>query len=549
MADSIGLLVVHGIGNQRPGELGAAMAMRLSDTDTSFTENEVKSSSIKLSNTRKEKLKHDLDVFKIKVNGVPVVIHEANWAPLSHPDNPPKVRESSKIIILEFYRTVGAAWQSINPFAKSAGKSKSDRLNSMYVWLIFAAILAIPLIGHLAIPGLGKTLSFVAVVFFITFMFYSAYKAFHGWNLERKKATKQTWKSIFVHLPIVVITGFYRPLIYFFGAEMLLFLSIPVLLSYPVNLLGWLILFPFRGVGWLFSRLRLRFIRNWVHRIGWVMIVLPIHSFLQVVKATGNVYSILFTEKGANVMISAFLWLIGIYFASLLLIIICEILLIIPFVPFLLDAEAPDSSFIYILGGLIIYIVIILPLYLFLVKVSLPAIDLILDISNYHLSSDEERQQYYRRMNHGVVTLLKSGCKEIHILAHSLGSIIIYDWLKSIKPNSYPLAVLHTIGSPLNKFWYIDHTQERRLSDREGLKNRISCSWVNYWALTDPVSGKLKHYNAPGLPITNKRLQRLGLYILSHSRYWRNRVVIDEIRDKIRKSPLSPPFVKGVTYS
>ena len=98
------------------------------------------------------------------------------------------------------------------------------------------------------------------------------------------------------------------------------------------------------------------------------------------------------------------------------------------------------------------------------------------------------------------------------------------------------MTVLHTIGSPLDKFWYIDHSHARRHSDQKGLENRISHVWINYWAYSDPVSGRLNHYDAPGLRVINKRLRWLGLPLLSHVRYWNESEVIDEMRNEIRKT-------------
>lgn len=57
------------------------------------------------------------------------------------------------------------------------------------------------------------------------------------------------------------------------------------------------------------------------------------------------------------------------------------------------------------------------------------------------------------------------------MVAHSLGRALAYDWIwkrdndDGIKHP--PVTALHTAGSPLNKFWFVDHTVSERTRDRE----------------------------------------------------------------------------------
>ena len=527
MESSIGLLIVHGIGNQQAGTLTNVVASSLAGTAvrrntlTAFLNRTLRG------RLRDKAESECADPQTIEINGVPVLIHEANWAPLSHPDNPPYIRYNTDIQS-EFFKTVRAAWYfARDSFGGSKTLKPDSKRNSMAFWLVVAATFA----------AIGLTFLLVAPFRLLLFSFlnkygmgtfglllsvwccYSLFNAIRRWNRERQAGGRPGWNSL--------VLGFCQPMFFFWGAALFLFFSIPVFVAYPLNAIGWLLVWPFRCASLACAHYRLRSIRRWLHRIGWITIGMPVLSAIQSVKAAGNLFSVLFTEKGRITRMMALLGMFEVYLAAVALMIICEVILlpiVMPFFVFELDAL---NIFLLVFGYL---------LYLVLARVSLPVIDLILDVANYGVASCADRQKYYKRMDTGVATLRSAGCTEIQILAHSLGSVIVYDWLKARSADSHPIAVLHTIGSPLDKFWYIDHTQEQRLHDHQGLKNLVSRAWINYWAYSDPVSGELNHYDAPELQVANKRIPWLGIYISSHARYWRNKKVVNVMREWIVKS-------------
>jgi len=163
-------------------------------------------------------------------------------------------------------------------------------------------------------------------------------------------------------------------------------------------------------------------------------------------------------------------------------------------------------------------------------------LDLLLDIQNYHIASMEDRSPYQQRVDQAVRALRDSGCTEIHIVAHSLGSVIVYDWLSTTPSTDLPLMALHTLGSPLNKFWYVDHARRRRFADVNLLANFPACRWTNYWAFSDVVSGPSTRYKAPGAKSRDKRIRWLGPVLVSHVYYWTNAIVLSGIRNGIAKS-------------
>lgn len=434
METLIGLLVVHGIGNQKEGVLVEKVASSL---DSHSTHLKIYQWLLNLLNRiipqRSKRLKCT-EPKKIDLNGIPLLVHEANWAIVSHPDNPPNIHYNPAIP-KESFKTVISIWHRA---------------------------------GH----------SFADFFFFISI-----------------------------------------------GASMLVYFIILVILEYTLKAVGWILISPFRKVGKWFSKYPPKFIYRWIYRLGWIMVAMPVLGIIQTVKASGNFLSILLTEKGFITRLKVFIGIHLVIIALLPLLFICYIL-ILPLLVLLL----PNENIPFIILP-IVYIVVFLIEWL-----ALPAIDLMLDVANYHVLTLTERKDYFKRIDDGIKTLHDAGCTEIHILAHSLGSIIIYDWLHARRSESHHITVLHTIGSPLNKFWYVDHTQERRLEDKQGLENLVSTAWINYWAYSDPVSGKLNHYNAPNLKVNNKRIHWLGGFVLSHARYWKNKVVLDNIRECIVKN-------------
>ena len=505
---SIGLVLVHGIGNQRLGVLAEEMSSRLADLATPLKINsEVSSASSDKADRRKAEI--DNRYQQITINSVPVSIREAHWAWLSHPDKKPEIR-LVPYILREFLNTV-------SPTGSASG---------IMTVLMLLSVLSLFVIGFLVWIGIliemqvlketrvlnlmidfgmkNETVIGVFLAIYCLPVLYSIYRRIlHGRD-------RTVWHFV---LPL------YFPGLFHFTLVALMFDYIAYYIFARI----------FVGIGWVLASLRMNAVCRWVHRIGWVMVVLPIHSFLQAVKASVNLISILFTETKANVRAVAVLWLPGVLLCFLGLTILSELLIIIPLSIFFLGIRLSLS--------VIFFIALLEVFYLLFLRLLLPFIDLILDIGNYHLASVKDRQEYYQPIVQAVSSLRKSGCTEIHILAHSLGSVITYDWLCSVQSNTYPITVFQTIGSPLNKFWYLDHPRLQRIADVKGLTNIPSLRWINYWAYSDfIVSGPLARYGASGVKILNRRLRWLGVMFFSHVRYWKNPAVLEGIRHEIAVS-------------
>lgn len=106
------------------------------------------------------------------------------------------------------------------------------------------------------------------------------------------------------------------------------------------------------------------------------------------------------------------------------------------------------------------------------------------------------------------------GCETIHVVAHSLGTVVMYHALRglgfdasdradaeAVRAASAKVRHLYTIGSPLEKirfFW-------PRLTTSENLAGQRPIAWDNFVSWFDPVAGILRRYKEWG-DVRNHRL-------------------------------------------
>jgi hypothetical protein len=105
--------------------------------------------------------------------------------------------------------------------------------------------------------------------------------------------------------------------------------------------------------------------------------------------------------------------------------------------------------------------------------------------------------------------------ESIHVIAHSLGSVIGYHGMAWRVPEG-SIYRLITIGSPLEKARFL----WAKLFPPEF---RWTCDWLNFHSPSDPVSGKLKRFDVdPHRRIRNTRLWGIGGYGEAHLGYFRD---------------------------
>jgi hypothetical protein len=134
-----------------------------------------------------------------------------------------------------------------------------------------------------------------------------------------------------------------------------------------------------------------------------------------------------------------------------------------------------------------------------------------------------------RRFYEQLLRARASGCDEIHVVAHSLGTVVAFHALRGLHAASVlredEVAVreacetvtrIYTIGSPLEKvrfFWPGLTPVENLLGDR-------SVRWDNFVAWLDPVAGRLRRFDQWG-PVCNHYLLGGG-FIRAHVVYERS---------------------------
>jgi len=517
----VGLIVIHGIGQQKPGLLRDRMGRHLADDASSLESAE--SGAVRLAS----------------IDGIPVAICEANWSAQSSPDNLPVVRLGLDLVrsFVDMLRTTALEPPIVGGAIRARG----------VVWLNLAALAALAVLGVLVI---GAWLEFDACKNLVGIILESLERA------ESRLGSDQTpppWGLVvatlafWAYLAVVwsgsdsmvalksrpgLLPGLVRvvviacvPLLTLLAIEWtVIFIAaaaIGTALSVVLSSLFWLIVQSARGVSRCLLLVRVPFMSKWLNRVVWVMLVLPLHSFMQATKAVTNLIGIVLFDHGGARKAAASAWMPGVYVSFLAILVLCEVLVGPALMPIALDDPSVGWGDRAIITGALMLI------YLPLLRLCLPAIDLLLDISNYQLASQGERMVYARVIDRALEELDAVQCRSVHVLAHSLGSVIVYDWLRRQGRESR-IEVLHTIGSPLNKFWYLDHSRRERKADEE--KALPVSAWYNYWAWSDPVSGGLQRY---GPIVKSLRLRRLGVPIWSHVAYWSDPTVKEGIRRSI----------------
>ncbi len=538
MVSAVGLLLVHGIGNQAPGVLSREIAGRIRDSGRG--QEPIPSPSPSNGSPESSEAAASLPVpHRIMVGAVPVFVAEAHWAPLSHPDNPPHIR-TAPYLLRDYLDTVSSAWHA--SYLASGLRHIARRYSAkrwFSVWGTMALLITgLFLLAYFVDTGeathgdqLVSLLGVLMAPWFFTFVFYSMRRILRFRSLKlRRAAQARRMAELFVWSLIAYFLAVGQFFLLFLSGQALLYFLAAVVAALGLNYVLALPVLLFRKLGKLFGQMRWDAARAWLHRFVWVMLVLPAHSFAQVTKASGNLFSILLMDRRWPARWSALVSLFGVYVGFLVLMVICELLIIPPLTPVLLPLLGRTGDFD---PDLLWGYVVLIPLYAVLVKTSLAGIDLLLDISNYHLASRAERLVYFRPIEQAVESLRRSGCGEVHVLAHSLGSVITYDWMQFAGLETCPISMFHTIGSPLDKFWYIDHSRSERIADEKGVAERLSRGWINYWAYSDPVSGSLGHYGTGARGVHNLRIRKLGWFLVSHTRYWKDPVLIGRLREGI----------------
>lgn len=543
MKKTVGLLVVHGIGNQSAGTLSQTIAEALDQSSQPIHRNPVSAEPDQSNAPSSPPLTADNaahPVVTLQADHLELKICEAHWADLSDPDNPPELRLVPDLL-KDFFQTVSAAWHNLFLRVVLPGHTpvaKQSALLSFFMMGFLALCLTVVLLrkpydGTQVVTDFNNSLfDVVGISMLILLVYYLWHFVRHVRGWLRAQITTST--PFYFHLlmsvgtVLILVVGyawFFSALVLITIASEMLVVMLPVvIIVIGINYVFWIPVFLMRTLGAAARRLTLTRTALWLYRFGWIWFVLPVQTLLQATRAFSNMVSIVFNPHGFKARITAFVGGIGIYFMWLVLTVLCYFFLLPALLLGMIFWEPVADP-----GTLFITALLLFALYLGILKLSLPIIDLLLDISNYHLASEAERARYGDRLTRAMATLQAAGCNEYYLLAHSLGTVITYDWLHTPVSTRYPIRGVITLGSPLDKFWYIDHAYARRVEDEQGVTGHSDLRWVNYYAWSDPVSAWLAHFRTRRHGLVNVRLRWLGVYLYSHIRYWRNAMVLADL--------------------
>ena len=514
--ESVGLIVVHGIGNQKPGTVVGNLAPLL------MPEGRVQ-----------EGPKESPTLLEAEHAGRRLLLHEANWSGLSNPDNEPVLRDA-RGLVPELYRSIGVALpRLVRPWISDAKNGLAE-----LVWVLANLLLLAgayipedppPPAEPWAFAGLSGDLLLalwlVLVLALVT----------HAFWLHTKVGTLESMARTWISRPMVWGVRFLLSVLRVVVSIPLLFFVLPlcvqVLLIYPLYFVGAALVLAARTVSRSFRALGLGWLAVWVNRVSWAVLVFPIQNSLQSFKTSCNLVSIVLADRSLWVRLRALFWIPLVVAHAYLFLIISVTLVIAPVATIPLALEEPVQDLWETLGAVLVYYVICFAV----LRLSLPVLDFLLDVVNYHLAPDARRTEYHEPIQRAHDSLRARGCREVHVLAHSLGTVLVFDWLKS-SDQGYSIESLHTLGSPLDKFWYIDHPLPRR-EDPTGLADRVRTRWINFWTLGDFVSGRLRRFDAPDLSVENRHLTVWRPFPWSHLVYWRHALVGDSLRSNLGLEP------------
>ncbi|HVQ32244.1 MAG TPA: hypothetical protein VMV21_21785 [Vicinamibacteria bacterium] len=134
----------------------------------------------------------------------------------------------------------------------------------------------------------------------------------------------------------------------------------------------------------------------------------------------------------------------------------------------------------------------------------------------------------------------EDGCDEIHVLAHSLGTVVSYQALTGLGRHEaeppYAPKRLYTIGSPLEKIGFFWPWTIRRVAPSA----HPAFCWTNFYHAMDAVSGRLKRFQA-WAPHHDVRLKGGGGVIRSHVVYERSPQFLGTLTEELFGVRAVPP--------
>ncbi len=431
----IGLLVVHGVGNQPPGRHCALVGEALKSVDGSDRPNVNAAVEDNIAALRTRYSGGPVPPYPVEVSGVPVRVVEAYWAPLSRLENAPEV-DWHRELWGRLWETMCRVWREPQilrdqpkDFAQLSWGQKVLRLAVYTLMLAPVIVLGLSAVVPEMSPGMddrsrsavtpvAETITMIlGMILGASWWICCAFSAREAWGKFRARQESQGASfglmsgmlyamglAIWVVLrPSVIMMTGYIPLVTF------------GLLGVGVVLVAWgqTAVAPFRVLNrWLAGRGWER-LRHSFNRIGWSSIVLFPKVGLESIKSVGHLLEVMIVHPSIRVRSQA-LWALGkVYVVTLFLLVFSYVFFFLPLnmvlegVKWFLGPEwgfaHQDDIFDLEIG--------FAGLYLILIWLTGGMLDFILDVANYHLADKEDRRRYWHKLDEAANQL--AACREI----------------------------------------------------------------------------------------------------------------------------------------
>ncbi len=163
------------------------------------------------------------------------------------------------------------------------------------------------------------------------------------------------------------------------------------------------------------------------------------------------------------------------------------------------------------------------------------------------IDSTIRRDHITRRLEVLVTELIATGgYKDVILLSHSQGSVIVYDFLKSDAARLGVRVNVLTAGSPLGALYgYYFNEYGDMVQALAKLAPHIA-SWTNIYRSDDPIAGPILPAKGPyaedaGFVRAAYPFHDIEMKPGGHMRYWEEPVVCDAIRNMLAGLPAIPP--------
>jgi len=164
-------------------------------------------------------------------------------------------------------------------------------------------------------------------------------------------------------------------------------------------------------------------------------------------------------------------------------------------------------------------------------------------------------REIHERFIRAAAHALDQGCKEIQVLAHSLGTVVAFNAMcqetrmDHTAVASARLSRFYTIGSPLEKFRFfwtpliesspsgpVIATKDSLIAGGRTADDREAMQWINYFNRLDLVSGRLQGFEHWPIP-ENLPAHGLGGLITAHVAYNRNPAFLAQLTEGLTGKP------------